>query len=257
MYVDETEVDTLRIAYNTDHPEEQAIPRGGVQTTWGVLRKRLQAKCRSGAAECIVSSLLAKPRAPASWDSNPTEWLSTTEIDNLERSYEKLFSNYTYVGAFPIDFGAKSETGRCLVSALCSMDIRKLAAKGQSQIGIVFNTDVSTGPGKHWTAVFCDVSPDLEYPRMTYFDSYGHRPEKQIQQLMRRWKEQWDAGGGHAKPMELTYNTTKHQRKGTECGMYCVYFHYCCLTGISMETRVPDDVMVGLRDLLFRRKNIR
>ena len=252
MFVDDKAIDTLRVAYNKEHSREPPIPTGNIRTTWDSLRRRLRSKCKDGAAECVVSSLLAKPKAPESWKENPTEWLSTAEIDKIEKSYTKLFSSYNYVGAFPMDFGAKSETGSCLVSALCSMDIRKLAAKGKTQIGIIFNTDLSTGPGKHWVAVFCDVSPDLEYPRMTYFDSYGHYPEKEIQRLMKRWKEQWDAGGGHSTPMELTYNKTKHQRKGTECGMYSVYFHYCCLTGIPMETRIPDDVMTGLRGAMYR-----
>ena len=252
MFVDDKAIDTLRVAYNKEHSREPPIPTGNIRTTWDALRRRLRSKCKDGAAECVVSSLLAKPKAPESWKENPTEWLSTAEIDKIEKSYTKLFSSYNYVGAFPMDFGAKSETGSCLVSALCSMDIRKLAAKGKTQIGIIFNTDLSTGPGKHWVAVFCDVSPDLEYPRMTYFDSYGHYPEKEIQRLMKRWKEQWDAGGGHSTPMELTYNKTKHQRKGTECGMYSVYFHYCCLTGIPMKTRIPDDVMTGLRGAMYR-----
>jgi hypothetical protein len=87
---------------------------------------------------------------------------------------------------------------------------------------------------------------------MTYFDSYAQKPEKEIQLLMRRWKEQWDATGVPAKPMKLTYNKTRHQYKDSECGMYCLYFHYCCLTGIPMETRVPDEVVRGLRGLLFK-----
>ena len=87
---------------------------------------------------------------------------------------------------------------------------------------------------------------------MTYFDSYAQKPEKEIKRLMKRWKEQWDATGVHSQPMKLTYNKTRHQYKDSECGMYCVYFHYCCLMGIPMEERVPDDVVNSFRRMLFR-----
>jgi Ulp1 family protease len=123
---------------------------------------------------------------------------------------------------------------------------------GGTQIGIVFNTDIHTGPGQHWIAMFCDISPELEQPRITYFDSYSHKPEKEIQTLMKRWKAEWATSGVHSKDMLTTYNKTRHQFKDTECGMYCLYFHYCCLTGVPMDERIPDEVMVKFRNLLFK-----
>jgi len=183
---------------------------------------------------------------------NPEEWLSGDDIEALETRYEDLFPSYNFIGTFPIDFDLKSDTGKCLISTLCSMDILTLAAEGKSQFGIVFNTDVSSGPGEHWVAMFCDVRPELEHPRMTYFDSYAQSPEKELKTMMKRWKKEWDASGLHPKPMVLSYNKTRHQYKESECGMYCLYFHYCCLTGIPMDERVPDDVVNGMRKLLFK-----
>jgi hypothetical protein len=92
---------------------------------------------------------------------------------------------------------------------------------------------------------------ELMYPRMTYFDSYARKPEKEIQRLMFRWKDQMDAHGGA--PMKLTYNTTRHQFKESECGMYCLFFHRACLLDVSMESRIPDDEVNALRDLLWSR----
>ena len=68
---------------------------------------------------------------------------------------------------------------------------------------------------------------------------------------MKRWAEQWDATRIHSKPTELTYNKTRHQYQDSECGMYCLYFHYCCLVGIPMEKRVPDEVVQAFRAMLF------
>lgn len=251
MYFDNKEVENLRTVYNREHPTEVPIQSGSIRKVWSLIRKRLHALCK-GSDECVVQSMIHKPRAPDSWLTNTHEWLSSLDIDAIEKEYTRTFSNYYYVGAIPIDFDKHSNIGTCLVSSLCSLDIKTLYKKGYTQIGIVFNTDVSTGSGKHWIALFCDIRPELEYPRITYFDSYANIPEKEIQQLMKRWKEQWDATGIHSKPMETTYNKVHHQYQESECGMYSVYFHYCCLTGISMEKRVPDDVVRGMRGLLFR-----
>jgi hypothetical protein len=87
---------------------------------------------------------------------------------------------------------------------------------------------------------------------MTYFDSYAQTPEPEIRTLMKRWKQQWDATKTHSKGMKLTFNKTRHQYKDSECGMYCLYFHYACLLEIPMGTRIPDDVINSFRNLLFR-----
>jgi hypothetical protein len=252
MYFDEKEIDNLRQVYNKEHANERPIPKGGVDKVWKTIQHRLQEKCDDGAAECIITSLIAKPKAPSSWRTNPEEWLSSLDIDELEHKFQQVFKQYYYVGTVPIDFGKHSKTGQCLVNSLCSLDIRNIYKKGYRQIGIVFNTDVSTGPGKHWIALFCDIRPELEYPRITYFDSYAYKPEKEIQVLMKTWKEEWDSTHIHSKPMEVSYNKTRHQYEDSECGMYSLYFHLCCLMGIPMKDKVPDKVVRGFRSLLFK-----
>jgi hypothetical protein len=178
-------------------------------------------------------------------------------VDALVTQFGKTgntLKQYKFVGVFPIDFDKHTETGKCLIDTLCSTDLRSIHSKGYNQFGLIFNTDVAAGPGQHWVSVFCDISPELDFPRMTYFDSYAHKPEKEIQVLMRRWKKQWDATNLHSKPMKLTYNGTRHQYEDSECGMYSVYFHYCCLMGIPMDKRIPDEVVRGFRGLLFKVK---
>lgn len=249
--MDEEEVENLRKVYNREHSGEPEIPSGSINTVWGEIRKRLHAKCKAGTTECIIKSMMKKPKAPDSWESNPDEWLSSLDIDAVEREFSRLFKKYHYVGAIPIDFDKKNKTGSCIVSSLCSLNIKELYDKGKRQIGIVFNTDVSTGPGEHWIALFADIDPEYEHARITYFDSYSKEPEAEIQRLMKRWAEQWDATGIHSKPTQLTYNKTRHQYQDSECGMYCLYFHYCCLVGIPMEKRVPDEVVSAFRAMLF------
>lgn len=252
MFFDEKEVENLRKVYNKENSKEKPIAKGDVQKVWKEIQTRLHDKCDSGSAECIINSMLSKPTAPSSWKSNPEEWLSSLDIDAVEKQFTKTFTDYYYVGTVPIDFGKKSETGTCVVNSLCSLNIEHLYKKGYRRIGIVFNTDVSTGPGQHWIALYCDIRPELVFPRITYFDSYGDKPSKEVVNLMKRWKITWDATKIHEKPMATTYNKTRHQYENSECGMYCLYFHFCCLLGIPMNKRIPDEVVRGFRGLLFR-----
>jgi len=247
MLFDEDEIERLRTVYNKEHPTEPQIQKRGGTAIWSELKSRLHSKCKTGAPACIVSSMMKRPHAPSSWKKNPTEWLSSDDIDKVERQYEKVIQDYHFVGCVPIDFDLKSEMSKCIVSTLCSMKLATLYKKGIRRIGIVFNTDVHDGPGQHWIAAFLDMRDELQYPRMTYFDSYASKPEKEIQRLMFRWKDQWDAIHPNETPMKLTYNTTRHQFKESECGMYCLYFHYACLMEFPMNKRITDDDVNHLR----------
>jgi hypothetical protein len=253
---DEAAIERLRQVYNKEHPRETPIKKADAETSWEELQNRLRDKCHTGRAECIVASLLRKPKAPKEWALNRNEWLSSDDIDEVEKNYMEIFPDYYYIATVPIDFDLKSETQTCLVSALCSMKLKDLYDKGKQRIGIVINTDPHDGPGEHWVAVFADLRPELQYPRVTYFDSYAAVPEKEVKTLMKRWKQQWDATKVHAQGMKMTFNKTRHQYKDSECGMYCLYFHYACLMNISMDERMPDDVVNSFRNLLFRMPKI-
>jgi hypothetical protein len=252
MFFDDKEIENLRKVYNKEHNREKPIPKSGTQNVWKTIQKRLHDECDTGAAQCIFNSLLSKPTAPNTWKTNPEEWLSSLDIDAVEKQFSKMIPDYYYVGTVPMDFNKHSETGTCLVNSLCSLDIQGIYRKGYRRIGVVFNTDVSTGPGQHWIALYCDIRPELVFPRITFFDSYAEKPSKEIVNLMRRWKTVWDNTRIHSKPMATTYNKTRHQYENSECGMYCLYFHYCCLLGIPMDKRIPDEVVRGFRGALFK-----
>ncbi len=243
--MDTKEIDALRVAYNKEHRHEKPIRKGSAIHVWNEISRRLKDACSSATPECIVRNLIHKPAAPMSWKFNSEEWLSSDDIDACQREYVKLIPDYYYVDTVPIDFDTHSDTGKCLVSALCSLDLRNLHKKGKRRVGIVFNTDVSSGPGEHWIAAFCDFRDELKTNQMTFFDSYAQEPEKEIKTLMNRWAEQMP-------PMHLQYNRVRHQYKNAQCGMYCLYFLHCCLFDIPMNTQVPDDVIAMMRPMFFK-----
>jgi hypothetical protein len=253
--MDPREVDKLRLAYNKEHPHEPPIKK--TETAWREITSRLKNVCDAGTPECVVRALVKRPAAPNSWKVNSEEWLSSDDIDRTQKYYQELIPDYYYVGTVPIDFDLHKKTGECLVNSLCSLSISELYKKGYRRIGIVFNTDPHDGPGEHWIAAFADIRPELEYPQMTYFDSYARAPEKEVKRLMERWKGQIDALKIHPQPMKLFYNNTRHQFKGSQCGMYCIYFLHCSLFDIPMDEKVPDDVIKLMRPMFFEYKNSR
>jgi len=248
--MDESEIRHLRIVFNKEH--KNPIPDGTPSQIWKEITKRLHSHCSVITKACVLASLMKKTNAPQSWRKNSAEWLSSVDIENVEKEFMKVFESYKCLGTIPIDFDKRSQTGKCIVDSLCSTNLLSLQRKGYTQIGIVFNTDVSTGPGQHWIALFCDIRPELEYTVCTFFDSYANKPEPEIETLMLRWKDQWDSQ--NQTKMHLEYNSTKHQQENSECGMYCLYFHFCCLADLSMKERIPDAVVRGFRELLFRIK---
>ena len=125
MHFEDSEIENLRKVYNREHSD--TIAAGPARHTWNELKKRFSKKCNEDM--CVITSMMKKPDAPDSWATNPNEWLSSEDIEAVEKEYTKLFSEYYYVGTFPIDFGKKSKTGQCLVSSLCSLSLESLYKK--------------------------------------------------------------------------------------------------------------------------------
>jgi hypothetical protein len=249
---DQEEIENLRHVYNKKFKGN--IQAGSSEQVWKEILNKFATKCRTGKSKCIISHMIGKPKAPDSWITKPTDWLSDQDINKLEDEFEILFKGYKFLGCVSIDFDLKSPEGKCIVDTLCSTNLKDLYKQGKDQIGIIFNTDVHTGPGEHWMALYCDLRPEVD-PRITFFDSYGRSPESEIKRLMLRWKLEWDATKIHDKEIETTYNITKHQYKNSECGVYCIYFLTSLLDGKTFEevinNIISDDKMNAKRKEFF------
>ena len=160
------------------------------------------------------------------------DWLSTTNIDEVMHQYEKVFSNFKYLGAFPSDYYKEHNFPISY--------FRKY-----KYVGLIFNTDPSYKSGSHWVAVLFETCPDGEL-LINYFDSTGDDPNRNIKGFLNEFK---DLG-------TVSINKTKHQRGNSECGMYSMYFILSRLQGRSMEDinkkRITDAEMNLYRSELFR-----
>jgi hypothetical protein len=191
-----------------------------------------------------------RPIRPA--DKN--EWLSTTHIRDVLKQYEAAHSNFVFLGPVPMDF--------CNLAGneVCNIDLKALGRDGVTKVGIVYNTDPSTDPGKHWVSMFIDI----EGGEIGYFDSYGMAPlAPQIIHLVELVQKQYLEL--FHRPMTLSLNcsneicstTVQHQEKNTECGVYSINFIVERLTGkswaeIVIEDPKDDEYMTNMRKVFFR-----
>ena len=190
-----------------------------------------------------------KPLMPKEWIKDYNEWLSTFEIEDCLKQHMDSDKNFYFYGAVPMDFK------KCSVSNLCRFDMQKHLDKGESKIGIVFNTDPSTKDGEHWISLYMDLgrhnSPDYG---IYYFDSFGRKPSKEVTNLIKKAIKQGEKC--KRKPLYF-YNDHSYQKANSQCGMYAIHFIKKMLEGLSFEeyldTKLNDKLMIQLRNEYFVR----
>lgn len=182
------------------------------------------------------------------------QWLSTMDIKNVLKQYEKLYPEFVFLGPVPIDFCSLAS------NEVCNINLNKAHSSGKTKIGIVFNTDPSTAPGKHWISMFIDLtSKNPSQQEIGYFDSYGVAPMiPEILDLITKLQAQnpqirlkLNCSG------DTCTRSIRHQRHNTECGMYSINFIVERLTGKPWEALVTrqiwtDEQMTDLRKTFFR-----
>lgn len=207
----------------------------------------------SGIADKILRKKY-KPQGPA----NSTALLDNNNIDSTLEQWsensEKLFKKKFYHIPFQmIDF-AKMRT------ELSNLDIFDLVQKGYTCFGVVFNTDVSTGRGKHWFCLYGDLdaagTKDDPY-KIEYFNSSGNAPMDQVS----IWMEETchNMLKDHNKYCEIVRSAPRRlQNSQTECGVWSLLYIRSRLEGHDpswfYRVRANDVDMIETRKLLFRPK---
>ena len=189
-----------------------------------------------------------RPPMPAGWKEDPDMWLNSDDIRKVMVQYEEAFPHFRFLGPFPIDFAAAdpkaAESGSCMNTEMCELDIRKESLKNKTHIGIIYNTDPHYKGGSHWIANFINIPKKQCY----YFDSYGLKPPKQVYRFM-----QWL--GIQEPKIKLGWNGRRFQYSNTECGMYSMYFLDRMIAGESFlhfcRRSPPDEFMLDMRDWMF------
>lgn len=149
-------------------------------------------------------------------------WLNTINIDEVMKQYEKQYTDFKFLGAVPIDFDDLLPLG------IADLDFDILKNQGKTKLGIIFNLDEHNKPGSHWVAGFTDLTNNQVY----FFDSYGIPPEKRIRKFLRRCNK---GCGNKEDDADIKHNKVRHQREGSECGVYSINFILRLLKGETFD----------------------
>jgi hypothetical protein len=203
-------------------------------------------------ARQIVKKIF-KPEGPG----HSTALLDNFNIDNVLSQWatnsKELFNKKFYHMKFQmIDF---ARTG----SELSNFDLANLLNDGYDCFGVVLNTDVSTGRGKHWFCMYGDFSADLgtkENPyTLEYFNSSGNPAMDAIDRWMHEAVHKFHKNTDkrckivRSAPMRIQYSNT-------ECGVFCLMYIKSRLRGHPIDwfykVNADDNDMINLRKHLFR-----
>jgi hypothetical protein len=242
--------------WNSSNPNDEIIikDKDSRYVIWSKINKKLKSICDN--EYCWLEQSFIKdrnelkhdykPKMPNSWEKNKNEWLTTSDIESVMNQYMKKHSDFLFIGAVPIDFDTEMTPGMCVVNELCRIKVSQLLKQGINQIGIVFNLDPHDKPGSHWVSFY----GNFKTGKLFYFDSYGFEPPSQVEELVKRLKDQ---GSQNNIPIMYDFNKVRHQYKNSECGVYSINFIENMLNGVEFNTfcnrKIPDDKME-----LFRKK---
>lgn len=182
------------------------------------------------------------------------EWLNTSNINKVMDQYEKVYNNFVFIGAIPIDFYTMppfyGKYDRIdYLEAIKEKDFKFFEKNGKTKIGIILNLDDHTQPGSHWVFTYCDIENNF----VAYFDSYGTSPPKTVKKFMTDIHKYMTKRNG--KNAIARHNKTRHQYKNSECGMYCIIVMLRLLKGERFDdinkTIMKDDKINNYRQLIF------
>ncbi len=217
---------------------------------WEAIRKRLSDSCKNewcwvdhkiirGSSDKEFLEGCFRPKHPK---GSKKSWLSTSNIYSVMKQYEDYYKDFIFFGPVPINF-------KDIGMPLSRINLRSLLSVGMRSVGIIFNTDPHTRPGKHWMSMFIDLKKN----EINYFDSSPRILVDEVKDLI-------SSVSAQGKLLDLNFvvniNTIKHQYSDSECGVYSIYFITESLKGISYESIVnniiKDDEMNKKRGIYFR-----
>lgn len=202
-----------------------------------------------------------KPNGPA----GQFDWLSTTEINECMERYMDVYPDFLFVGAVPIDIEDLKQFG------VKNLDYDKIAKKGKTKIGIIYNLDEHYKSGSHWVSFYIDTLNKKIY----YSDSAAKAPDVRVKRLVKKIAEKWykkDTGKQLNLPLDsymnekeqnvvekkydIQFNKTQHQFGGSECGVYSINNIVRLLKGDNFNDihggRVTDKEMNVCRKIYFK-----
>lgn len=197
---------------------------------------------------CLIKAIkdkidLSKNVKPAG-PRNSTEWLSNFNVDDVLKQWTEVYPKFYHMTYQMIDFQTTN-------SKLAQLDLVKISDEYDS-LGVVFNTDKSTGLGQHWFAIYCDFKKSPY--TLEYFNSSGGSILPEIEAWMIETIKNFKAAGKEAKMVQVT--DIVNQKDTHSCGVYSVYYIIKRLEGTPyteyQDSPIPNELMWEWRKKIFR-----
>lgn len=200
-----------------------------------------------------------RPDPPSSWIQNDREWLSNIDIEEVLKQYEDEYKSFQFLGVHPVDFSyIPKSSSQCLSTVLCNFKVEEYLKKKKNKVGMVFNLDKHNGPGTHWVALMCGLSPKLKNFGCYFIDSNSSPPPPEINLFMEAINKQIfnHYNPKTANKFEVMRNSKQFQFKNTECGMFSIYFIVQFITTARsfkeiISQNVDDDKVHKFRKQFF------
>jgi len=188
--------------------------------------------------------------------SDSTALLDNFNIDNTlsqwaSGSKKEFGKKFHHIPFQMIDFVSNN-------TELAKLSIPDLKKNGFDCFGVVLNTDVSTGRGKHWFAIYGDLQhtgTDDDPYVLEYFNSSGYPPRPEVSTWMETVKH--DLAKDYKKHVKIVHATHKQiQYSRTECGVWSLVYILSRLLGKPPNwiatIGANDSDMIEFRKRLFK-----
>jgi len=251
----------LRNLWNARHPDAK-IKSTTAKDIWLQLKKNMSGSCNKescwlkqkfvqGKLQSELKESFA-PVSPREWKKNPNEWLSSVDIVNVMKQYEKAYKCFEFLGPSPIDYDTVKLYGECVWEELCNFKLENQIKQSKTKIGIIFNTDPHYKSGSHWISLFINIKKGMVY----FFDSVGDKAPEQVIKFVNMVTEQ---GKQLETPIHFKFDQNypvEHQYGNTECGIYSLYFIIHMLqdkiNGHYLKTHIlKDEYIEKFRKIYF------
>ncbi len=247
----------LKANWNKTFPKKK-IKAKTKKAIWKQLKKNMNTVCSK--ESCWLKQNFIKnklnndlindtfaPSAPSTWKKNKREWLNNLDITNVMKQYESKYKDFRFIGPTPIDYDYRKSDNTCILQDLCKFDLSSEIKRKIKRIGIIFNLDPHYKGGSHWVAYYLDIPNRLAI----YWDSTAEDIPRQILKFHKKIVNQ---GKELNMTIKLLKNKIEHQKKDTECGIYCIYFLEKMLEmkyPILFTKRISDDEVYKYRYKYF------
>lgn len=214
----------------------------------------------------IVVNKIGSDRAKATLKRNfkingpiDVSLLSNINIDDILDQIQTKFKQFYHYNFNMLDFKANGDT-------LATVDVyNDIYKKGFTTAGCVINSDLYSGRGKHWMALFIDLRNNPW--TVEFYNSSGNLPQKQFDEWLNESVHKLTYGnissdGQLAQKQnvkKVIATRIRQQQSRTECGVFSLFYIWSRLNGVPYSfftnNSVHDKLMFEFRQHLFNGKN--